>query len=259
MLGPLALVAVRQQQHQAREQAPLVLARAEELVDDDLRVVGEVAELRLPQHEGLGVVATEAVLEGHHGRLRERRVVNLAERAALCQAGERHVLSLGLGVDEHRVALVEGAALAVLPSQTDGQALPQQAPEGERLGAAVIEFPFPRRHLRALLEQPAHLDVDVEAVRPRGQDRPDLLQRPERHARVDLVGGIVTAALVSGPVGGQLGQRHAAGELLGFLLCLAELRADPGRQITGVDPPPARRTPARAADGRGSPCTSAAA
>ncbi len=48
----------------------------------------------------------------------------------------------------------------------------------------------------------------------------------------------MTAALVSGPVGGQLGQRHAAGQLLGFLLCLAELRADPGRLITGVDPRP---------------------
>ena len=49
VLRPLPLVAVRQEQDEARQQAPLVLAGAEELVDDDLRAVGEVAELRLPE------------------------------------------------------------------------------------------------------------------------------------------------------------------------------------------------------------------
>src|SRR5581483_5988147 len=51
VLRPLAFVAVRQQQHQSGEQAPLVLARGDELVNDDLRAVGEVPELRLPQHQ----------------------------------------------------------------------------------------------------------------------------------------------------------------------------------------------------------------
>ena len=57
VLGPLPLVAVRQQQHEPGEQPPLVLAGGEELVDDDLRAVGEVAELRLPEDERLRVVA----------------------------------------------------------------------------------------------------------------------------------------------------------------------------------------------------------
>ena len=51
VLGSLAFVAVRQQQDEAGEQAPLGFAGGDELVDDDLRAVGEVAELGLPEDE----------------------------------------------------------------------------------------------------------------------------------------------------------------------------------------------------------------
>jgi hypothetical protein len=49
---------VGQQQHEAALLAPLVLGGGDELVDDDLAAVDEVAELRLPQHQRVGV-ATE--------------------------------------------------------------------------------------------------------------------------------------------------------------------------------------------------------
>ena len=48
VLGPLALVAVRQEAHQPRHAQPLAFARGDELVDHYLCSVGEVAELRLP-------------------------------------------------------------------------------------------------------------------------------------------------------------------------------------------------------------------
>src|SRR5262249_2917592 len=51
VLGPVALVAVRQQQRQAGGLLPLRQAGSDELVDDDLRAVDEVAELRLPENE----------------------------------------------------------------------------------------------------------------------------------------------------------------------------------------------------------------
>ena len=54
---PLAFVAVRQQQHESGEQVPLVFASDDELVDDDLRAVGEVAELRFPRTSVSGIVA----------------------------------------------------------------------------------------------------------------------------------------------------------------------------------------------------------
>ena len=48
MLRPLPFVAVRQKQRESAEPAPLRFARTDELVDDDLRAVGEIAELAFP-------------------------------------------------------------------------------------------------------------------------------------------------------------------------------------------------------------------
>src|SRR3546814_20825241 len=53
VLRPLALIAVRQQHHQTRHAQPFRLAGRDELVDDDLGAVGEVAELGLPQGQRL--------------------------------------------------------------------------------------------------------------------------------------------------------------------------------------------------------------
>src|SRR3712207_8411703 len=56
--------------------APLGLPGADELVDDHLRAVDEVAELRLPQHQGLRVGHRVAVLEAQRRVLRQQRVVD---------------------------------------------------------------------------------------------------------------------------------------------------------------------------------------
>ena len=77
MLGALAFVAVREKHDDAGEQAPLGFAGGDELVDDDLRAVGEVAELGFPEDEGFGVVAGVAVLEAEGGGLGEQGVVDL--------------------------------------------------------------------------------------------------------------------------------------------------------------------------------------
>ena len=76
VVGALALVAVRQQQRQRRLLAPLHLAGGDELVDDRLGAVDEVAELRLPQHQRVGVLHRVAVLEAHRRVLAEQRVVH---------------------------------------------------------------------------------------------------------------------------------------------------------------------------------------
>ena len=79
MLGALALVAVGKQEHESGGQTPLVFAGADELVDDDLGAVHEIAELRFPQDEAFGIVAGEAVLKAEAGRFGERGIVNFAE------------------------------------------------------------------------------------------------------------------------------------------------------------------------------------
>ena len=76
VLWALTLVAVGEQQHQARELAPLVLARHEEVVDDDLGAVHEVAELRLPCDERVGSLDRVAVLEADRGVLAQERVAD---------------------------------------------------------------------------------------------------------------------------------------------------------------------------------------
>src|SRR6202140_5616152 len=78
MFRSLAFVAVREKHHNAREQVPLGFAGADELVDDSLCDVDEVAELGFPEDQRLGIVATVAVLETENSRFGERRVVDFA-------------------------------------------------------------------------------------------------------------------------------------------------------------------------------------
>ena len=66
VLGALPFEAVRQQQDQAAQPAPLVLGAGDELVDDHLGGVDEVAELGLPQNQPVGAVQAVAVLEAEH-------------------------------------------------------------------------------------------------------------------------------------------------------------------------------------------------
>src|SRR6202158_3160780 len=120
MLWSLALVAVRQKHHESRRKVPLVLARADELVDDDLCAVGEIPELRFPQNERLGIVAAESVLEPEATSLGKRRVVNLAESLLLGKLRESEVVVLRLRVDQNRVWLGECAALGGLSREAHG-------------------------------------------------------------------------------------------------------------------------------------------
>ncbi len=79
MLRALAFVAVGEKKDQSGGKTPLVFAGADELVDDDLRAVDEVAELGFPEHEAFGIVARKAVFEAEASGFRERRIVDFAE------------------------------------------------------------------------------------------------------------------------------------------------------------------------------------
>ena len=110
VLRPLALVAVRQQHDEAGHAQPLAFAGGDEIVDDHLRAVGEVAELRLPQHQRVGVGEAEAVFEAEHRRFRQHRIGHLEPRLAGFEEVERDVARFRPLVDDHRVALRKGAA-----------------------------------------------------------------------------------------------------------------------------------------------------
>ena len=67
---------------EARHAQPLALARRDELVEDHLRAVGEVAELRFPQRQRVRLGQRIAVLEAEHRFFREHRVDDLVARPA---------------------------------------------------------------------------------------------------------------------------------------------------------------------------------
>src|ERR1035438_6002314 len=117
MFRALALVAVRQKHHQTRRKIPFVFGGADELVDDHLRAVYEIAELRLPENQSFRIVAAETIFKTDASSLGKRRVINLAKCAVVCgtrtQMGERGVFGFRLAVDEHGMALIESSALRV--------------------------------------------------------------------------------------------------------------------------------------------------
>ncbi len=73
MLRTLALIAMGQQHDETRHAQPLRFTRGDELVDDDLGAVGEIAELRFPQHQRLRFGEAVAVIEAEHAGFGERR------------------------------------------------------------------------------------------------------------------------------------------------------------------------------------------
>ena len=122
VLRPLPFEAVRKQHHQAAGAQPLGFARGDELVDDGLRAVGEIAELRFPQHQRLRVGERIAIFEAEHAEFATAgcRGLRSGRRSTVAQ---RDIFVAGGLVDPHRVALAEGAAAAVLAGQAHAIAL----------------------------------------------------------------------------------------------------------------------------------------
>ena len=106
MFGALALVTVREKKDEAGGKIPLIFAGADELIDDDLRAVGEIAELGFPKDEGFGIVAAETIFEADTSGFRERRIVDFAEGLVAREVRERDVVVFVFGVDQNGVALM---------------------------------------------------------------------------------------------------------------------------------------------------------
>ena len=219
MLRTLALVAVRQQADEAGHAQPLALARRDELVEHHLRAVGEVAELRLPQGQRVRLREGVAVLEAEHRLLRQHRVDDLVAGLVLADVVERGVALLVLLIDQHRVALREGAALHVLAGEAHAMALEQQRAEGERLGHRPVDALAGLHHLLAVVEEALDRAVDVEALRNRGERLADLLDG------LDRIAGLAAARIVRILAHG-LEARPAAVEPVGLvgLVVLARCR-----------------------------------
>ena len=96
---------------------PLVLGGDDVLVDDDLRAVDEVAELRLPQHQRFAVGVCIPVLEPTAAYSLSRLSYTQKCAGGTGQRVERNPAVLVLVVDQGRMALAERAATAVFAEQ----------------------------------------------------------------------------------------------------------------------------------------------
>ena len=123
-------------------------ARGDELVDHDLRAVGEIAELRFPDHQRQRIGHAVAELEAQHGVLAERAVENVEARLVGRDVLQRDVALAGFRIVEREVALAECAAAGILAAEPHGRAFEHQGAEGQRFAEGPIDRRRPWRRRR---------------------------------------------------------------------------------------------------------------
>ena len=144
MLRPLPLIAMRQQADEAGHAQPLALARADELVEIDLGAIGEIAELRLPQGQAVGVGQAVAVFVAEHALFGEHGCRSTSKSATVAHHRlQRRVALLGVLVVDQGMALAEGAAADVLAREPDREPLVQQACAKASCSAVAQSMPLP--------------------------------------------------------------------------------------------------------------------
>ena len=202
MLRTLAFIAMRQEDGQAAETTPLGKAGGDELVEDHLGAVGEVAELRFPHHQGFRIGGGITVLEAQHTLLRQQRVVDREAVFAGHQRLQRGVACAVLVVMHGGMAMEEGAALHVLAAEAHVEAFVEIGRVSHGLGETPVHRQLAGRHARAVLVDFLYARMQREAFRQRQQLARQRLQLVTGHQRF---GRRVPAALtVLGPVDGVL-------------------------------------------------------
>src|SRR6478736_3475832 len=131
MFWAFAFEGMRQEKHHAAESAPLVFGARDELVDDHLGRVDEVAVLGFPEDEAFGVVERVAVLETHRAGFAEGTVDDVDASLAFAEVVEDSVLVIIYDVVEDGMSLAERAAFGVLAGKAYGVTFDRERGEGE--------------------------------------------------------------------------------------------------------------------------------
>ena len=165
------------------------MARADvdELVNDGLRAVVEIAVLRFPDHEAAGFLDVVAVLEAERRAFGERAVVDFVGGVRLRDRRQRRKGRAGFDIVKDGMALAKGAALGILPGHAHGGAFFEDAGEGEVFSRRPLDHARVGivQRFAAALDGAQQLGVDGEIV-GKGQQR--LIERAQaldRHAGLD--------------------------------------------------------------------------
>ncbi len=164
MLRAFAFEGVRQKQYDAAQAAPFVFGTADELIDDHLGGVDEVAVLGFPKDEPFGVIERVAVLEAHRAGFAERAVDDVDAGLVVGEVVEDTVFVAVDDVVQHGMPLAERAAFGILAGEADGMPFDGERGKCQRFGGRPIERLFALGHFLATLERPLQLLVEMKSL-----------------------------------------------------------------------------------------------
>src|SRR5690554_387138 len=141
----LPLEAMRQKEHEPAEAMPFILGRADELINDHLRRIGEIAKLRFPHHKCIGAIERVAVLEAEHAGFGKGAIVNLERSLVGRKMAEPRMPATRLRIEDDGVAMAEGASADVLSCEANTNSFSEEGADREILSGSPI-------HRLALLE-----------------------------------------------------------------------------------------------------------
>ena len=191
MFRPLPFVAMRQQHHQPAQPAPLGFAGADELVDHHLGAIGEIAELRFPDHQFVRLGRSVAVLEAEHRLFRQHRIDHQEARLLVGYVLQRDVHAgipfLPVLVVQHGMAVEERAAPAVLAGNPHRETVFQQGGIGQIFRHAPVERQLAFAHLAAVGNDLFHPRMQLEIGGNCCQHARQTLQVGQRHGGVGRI------------------------------------------------------------------------
>src|SRR5690606_10256274 len=155
-----------------------------ELVEQDLRAIGEIAKLRLPQRQSPRIGKAVTILEAEHRFFRQHGIDDLIACLRGREDVQRNVAPLVALIVKHRMALAEGAALRILARKPDRVALEQDRPEGQRFGGRPVDALAGFDGVAAIVEKSLDGAMYLEILRYFGQLPADFLQGLYRHGRL---------------------------------------------------------------------------
>src|SRR5699024_9187783 len=106
--------------------APLGLTTGNELVDDNLGAVDEIAELGLPDSQCGWIRRGITIFKSEYTRLRQQGVVDSEMCSVPGALLERNELLAGFGVVQNGMSVEEGTAPGILTRQADVETVIQQ-------------------------------------------------------------------------------------------------------------------------------------
>src|SRR5712692_10913601 len=128
--------------------------------------MGEIAILRLPQHECIRRLYAIAVLKAKRSRFRKRAIEDRKGRACPREMLQGNILLSALLIVQHRVTVAERTPFAILSCQANRRPIRENRGKSQRFGLSPIDASFRTQRRRTPLQQARQLAIGSESLRP---------------------------------------------------------------------------------------------